>query len=285
MYESLNLRALGLSLTASQTLDLAAETGFRGVDLLVRDLVEAGDDPRALRARMDDLGLRGGAFPMPVNWRGEESEFVSALEALAPLAEAAATLGLQRTATWVMPETTLPWQATIDLHVDRLGRLARRLDGFGIRLGLEVIGVETFRNRGGVPFVHRMAVLDAVLGAVWAESPNLGILADAYHLHAAEEDASAPLAWGVERVVWVHLADLPADFHGDRAEIRDDDRGLPGEHGAVNNADLLARLAHAGYDGPVTAEPMPGCRSLRGLSPPLAARKVRTALQSVWPNP
>ena len=57
-----------------------ALAGFDGVDLMVRDLLDAGDDPRAIRARMDDLGLRGGAFPLPVHWRGVAEEFAGDLE-------------------------------------------------------------------------------------------------------------------------------------------------------------------------------------------------------------
>ena len=44
--------------------------------------------------------------------------------------------------------------------------------------------------------------------------------------------------------------------------MNDNDRGLPGENGAIDCKALLQRLASAGYDGPVTAEPMPGCRTL-----------------------
>jgi len=75
MYASFNARTIGLTLSAARTLELAADAGFDGEDLMVRDLLDAGDDPRALRARMDDLGLRGGAFPLPVHWRGHAAEF------------------------------------------------------------------------------------------------------------------------------------------------------------------------------------------------------------------
>ena len=61
--------------------------------------------PELLRARMDGLGLRGGAFPLPVNWRGSAEEFERDLGRLPRHAEAAAALGLFRTGTWVMPET------------------------------------------------------------------------------------------------------------------------------------------------------------------------------------
>lgn len=206
MFTSLNARAAGLDLAPVEAIELAAEAGFGGVDLMVRDLVDAGLAPAAIRRRMEDSGLKGGAFPLPMQWRGSEAEFVRDLDRLPKYADAAAALGLQRTGSWVMPETprrpatdearVAHWEETVALHVKRLGAIARVLAARDIRLGLEVIGVETSRTGSGWPFVHRLNDLDRVLGAVWNEAPNLGILVDAFHLYAAGEPIEAGFAWG-----------------------------------------------------------------------------------------
>jgi len=107
---------------------------------------------------------------------------------------------------------------------------------------------------------------------------------DGFHLYAAGEAVEAGLRWGVERVVWVHVADLPGSTVPDRAQIVDAERGLPGENGTVDSRKLLDRLDELGYDGPVTAEPLAGCRSLRGLGPEGKARAVALAIRSVWPD-
>ena len=163
MYTSFNARALGLDLSAEETLAIASEAGFEGVDLLVRDLVERGEDPATVRARMDDLGLRGGAWPLPVDWRGDSRRFARDLARLPKLAEAARLMGLSRTGTWVMPETpdrpegddpaviAAHRAALVAFHVERLGAIARILAEHGSRLGLEVIGVETFQDRARSP--------------------------------------------------------------------------------------------------------------------------------------
>jgi len=201
MFASFNARAVGLhDLSAEATVDLAASADFEGVDLLVRDLVRSGADPARLRARMDDRGVVGGAFPMAMDWRGDEAAFRGDLAQLPRYAEAAAILGLTRTGTWVMPECpelAADRAEAAALHVRRLGVIARVLDGFGIRLGLEVIGVASSRTGGGAPFVARMADLDRELGVIWAESPNIGVLADAFHLYAADEPIEAALIWGI----------------------------------------------------------------------------------------
>ena len=75
MYASWNARAVGLSLSAIESIEVAARAGFAGVDLLVRDLSQSNTDPVELRRRMGDLGLRGGAWPLPVDWRGDAARF------------------------------------------------------------------------------------------------------------------------------------------------------------------------------------------------------------------
>ena len=293
MYASLNAKALGLPLTPEETLDFAAEFGFEGVDLLLRDIHEAGVDPRILRRKMDDLGLRGGAFALPMNWRGDRETFKRDLASLPRFAETAATLGLFRTGTWVMPESPR-FEGSADetpshlaeiarLHVERLGAIAKVLDRQGIRLGLEVIGVASSRTGSGLPFVHRLGDLDRILGAIWSVAPNAGILVDSFHLYAAGEPPEVALTWGANKVVWVHVADLPEGATRNREAIIDLNRGLPGENGAVETGALLRLLRENDYDGPVTAEPMPGCRSLSELSAGQTIERVAKALRSVWP--
>lgn len=292
MFMSLNARAAGLDLTAVETVALAARSGFGGVDLLVRDLVEAGADLRALRTRMEDLGLRAGAFPLPVNWREGADQFARDLSLLPRYADAADLLGLCRTGTWVLPETREPRQdgdaavlaETTAWHVERLGRVARVLDAAGIRFGLEVIGPASARTGRGCSFVQKLADLERFLGTLWGEAPNVGLVVDAFHLYAAGEPIEAGFAWGVGRIVWVHVADLPASATEVRDAIRDQDRGLPGEHGAVESRRLLRLLCERGYDGPVTAEPMAGCQSLAGLPPDAAVCRLAAALRTVWPG-
>lgn len=137
MYTSWNARAVGLGLTAGETVEVAAQAGFDAVDLLLRDLVESRVDPQSVRGRMDELGLRGGAWSLPVHWRGNPEQFAEDLRDLPRYARAAATLGLQRTGTWVLPETAPTFfpgsegddllRRTVRLHVERLGKIAEIL--------------------------------------------------------------------------------------------------------------------------------------------------------------
>jgi sugar phosphate isomerase/epimerase len=291
MFPSWNARAVGLSLSAEATIELAAGAGFCGVDLLVRDVVESGTDPAELRQRMDDLGLQGGAWPLPVNWRGDAGTFSDDLARLATYCRAAATLGLYRTGTWVLPES-IPGsivgaqdheviRQTVEFHLDRLGRIARILADHGNRLGLEIIGPASARSDRGVPFISRYVDLAEYLDELKAKHPNLGVLVDAFHLYAAGEGPEEGLVWGGDVVVWVHVAD-PAKAN--RTVLLDQEQALPGETGLVDCRELLAHLRDQGYSGPVIAEPLGQCRSLKNLDPLGAARRTLASLRSIWPG-
>lgn len=285
MWASFNARALGHQLTAGESIRLAAEAGFEGVDLLVRDAIQAGIDPRELRHRIEDAGLRAGAWPLPVAWRGDEGLFRDDLRSLPRLAAAAAVIGLRRTGTWVMPEVPAGKSPAgiAELHQARLEAVARILQDHGIRLGLEAIGVESFRTGSGPRLATRLDELDALVGPLRDRCANVGLLVDAFHLYAAGEPLSSALIWGVDRVVWVHVADLPEGASLDRRAIRDDQRGLPGDSGAIDVRGLLRLLAGAGYHGPVTVETLRRPSRSSGDDPATAASMSRAALAAVWP--
>jgi sugar phosphate isomerase/epimerase len=291
MYPSWNARAVGLTLGAAETLQIAAQAGFPGVDLMVRDLVESCGDPHEVRRRMDDLGLRAGAWPLPVSWRGSAAQFRDDLSNLPRYARAAALLGLHRTGTWVMPEIDPsrdfdaldddPVTRLVVLHLDRLGQIAAILADYGSRLGLEILGPASARTGRAAPFVYRYRHLGEQLGALKDRHQNVGVLVDSFHLFAAGEECGEVLVWGGDAVVWVHLADAAQN---DRATLMDHQRELPGETGWGDGRRLLQMLQAIGYDGPVTAEPLGQCKSLSGLNALAIARRSLTALRAVWPE-
>ncbi|QEH33501.1 Xylose isomerase-like TIM barrel [Aquisphaera giovannonii] len=291
MFASWNARAVGLKLGARESIELAARAGFGGVDLLVRDLDAEGEDPDALRERMDDLGLRGGAWPLPVAWKGDESRFVEDLRSLPRYARLAQRLGLTCTGTWVLPEVAgdvdgrLPVDEqvarTIDMHVERLGAVAAILDDHGQAMGLEIMGPVTARTGRSAPFIGRYRELLDCLRPLAENHANVGVLLDAFHLFASGEARAAYSGWGYERVVWVHVAD---PVHADRDTLLDTERTLPGITGLADCRCLLLALQHAGFKGPVTVEPLAECEVLRGLKPVDTARSVAASIFAIWPE-
>ena len=294
MYSSFNARAVGLAdLPINATIDIAAAAGFDAVDLMIRDIVLSGTDLNEVQTRLTDRGLRAGAFPMTMNWRGDSAVFERDLADLPRFVEAATRLGCTRTGTWVLPETQTMPEAGENLttfrskvaawHVERIGAIARVLAQFDVQLGLEVIGVESFRTGRGLPFVTRMNDLEPTLTRLLSE-PNVGLLVDVWHLYAAGEPLEVGLKWGVERIVWAHLADLPDGLPIDRKHILDAERGLPDSRGVIDCQGFLRLLQQAGYHGPITVEPLGQCSSLLGQDPAEVALRVKRALDSCWPT-
>ena len=292
MYSSFNARALGLKLSTDETLLLAHDHGFDGVDIMVRDAIEQGVDFDALKLKMDDLDLHAGAFPLPFDWRGDDASFAEGLQVLALCARAANCLGIQRTGTWVLPEVPerfasndarSSYERTLDFHAERLSQIAGILDDLGIRLGLEVIGVASSRSGRFPAFIYRLDGLEPLIDRLNVHA-NIGAIVDAWHLYADDEPIANAFFHGVKKIVWAHVADLPFGAELSRAAMIDSVRGLPGEHGAIDAKSLLRVLYERGYGGPVTAEPLGNCRSLTGLSPTAVARKTAESLRSVWPE-
>jgi sugar phosphate isomerase/epimerase len=279
---------VGLNLKAHDAILVAAEAGFEGVDLLVRDIVDSGGDVGELRRRMDDLGLRGGAWPLPVNWRGDAARFRHDLERLHVDADAARRLDLLRTGTWVLPESLPPTSGEVDdirrttaFHLERLGQIAYVLANHEISLGLEIMGSATARTGTRTAYVQRYVDLPGRLGQLRREHPNVGVLIDTFHLFASGESPEAVSVWSVDSIVWVHVAD---SAQPDPTTVSDHERALPGETGLGDTRALLELLARRGYEGPVSAEPLGVCASLVGLEPLAAARRTRAAMKWVWPG-
>jgi sugar phosphate isomerase/epimerase len=284
MFSSFNARAIGRSMPSRQAVEIAARVDFGGIDLLVRDLIEAGDDPAEIGGLIQGLGLRAGAWPLPVDWRGDDARFRHDLAALPRFAEAAAVIGLSGTGTWVRPAIRAGSSRELDLawHRDRLGAIARVLADHGQTLGLEVIGVRSFRSGTEPPFLATYHALPELLRPLHDEFPNVGVLLDLFHVHAAQDDLVELLAnpdFGP--ITWVHVADLPADHAGGLEAIRDERRGLPGDSGLVALKQGLALLSRNGYDGPVTVEPLHHCAALFGCDDEEAARRTRAAFERI----
>ncbi len=293
MYMSWNARGVGFAIDPIESIGIAAAAGFEAIDAPIRDLVDSRVDLDRFRGLMDESGIQGGAFPMPVDWRGDDDVFRSSLKAFPSYARAARRLGHVGSGTWVEPETR-PGESrfqAIDRQITRLVAIAQILADFDLRLGLEVIGVASFRSGRGIPLMCKLADLDEVLAPIRSASPRVGIVADVFHLFAADEPIETCLKWGADAIVTTHVADLPPRgtdepiaIPVDRSRIVDSNRGLPGENGAIDVRSFLSLLSDSGYKGPVIAEPLAQRRLLDGVEPIEIARNVKRSLDSVWPR-
>jgi sugar phosphate isomerase/epimerase len=198
-----------------------------------------------------DARIRPAAFGLPVDWRTSEENWRRDLEKLPRLGKAAASVGIDRCATWVMPcsnERAMDENRTF--HVERFKPIADVLAQHRIRLGLEFIGPRTLRESQKYPFIHTMGEMLALGRDI---APNVGILLDCWHWYTSRGTLEEIRALKPEQVVYVHVNDAPRGVEIDQ-QI-DNVRDLPGATGVIDIAGFLRALEEIGYDGPVTPEP------------------------------
>lgn len=297
MWPALSLRMLGLRFDAHAAIDLAARFRFQGVELLIRDLVEQNEDVAVLASMMDDLGLRGGSWPLPVDWKGESDRFRRDLSLLPAYARIAAQLGLNRTGTWVLPEILdpglleqeQPREAAVAWHLERLVPIATILSDHGHRLGLEAIGVSSFQTGRGLRFIDRLEAVHPLLRMLRDRGCDVGVTVDSFHLYAAMESPEIVRQFDPEEIVSVHVSDVLDNASHDLKKLQDNQRSLPSTAGPVPNRSLLQILAELGDSGPVFPEPVVGGGVYKMTLGPLADQEAvvqlaAEALQSIWPR-
>lgn len=152
-----------------------------------------------------------------------------------------------------------------NLVVDGLREVAAAARVAGVRLGLEPAHPGL---RESVSFVNSLR--DALDLLAVAGVPDVGVMADTYHLWHESPDELARIA---DRVTGLHVADVPVE--PDRA-----DRALPGESGRRASAFLRA-LVDAGWDGFVDVEIFSTPTRFWGLSVDDAAARAYAAASAL----
>ena len=279
MYKSLSAGAIGVSGSTREIAELAGRHGFRAIDFNAAeaaDLIDAGQLD-SLKSLYATNGLRVAAMGLPVQFRGDAETFDRDLTALPRLAAAAAAMGCDRCATWILPASDeLTFEENFELHRSRLAACATVLGAEGIRLGLEFVGPATSRAGKRHEFIYDMAGMLGLCEAIG--TGNAGLLLDCWHWYCTEGTVDQIAALGAEQVVLVHVNDAPAGLAVD--EQVDNRRAMPGQTGVIDIAGFLGALARIGYDGPVMAEPFSD--AVRALPPDEAVRATSESLDRIF---
>ncbi len=278
MYTCLSPGAIGIKMTLPDASELAAATGFEGLEF---NIVEAADLAQAQGVEyVKDLfaqrNLRVGNWGCPVDFRHGDAAYQTDLAQLPRLANVAQQLGATRCATWMLPfSDELQFMAHFDLMAQRLRPIAQILADHGLRLGLEFVGPHTLRQGHKYSFISTcegMLGLCSVIG-----TGNVGLLLDSFHWYTSHGEAQDIAGLRNQDIVLVHLNDGIAGRGPD--EQIDNERALPGETGVIDLATFLGELETIGYDGPVVVEPFSA--RVREMSPHDAAAATRHSLRQV----
>ncbi|HWB08468.1 MAG TPA: TIM barrel protein [Pirellulales bacterium] len=279
MFKSLDVKALGLSPTQSETIELALSFGFRSVDL---DLVEFAAEvaayglPRARRL-LDSAKLKVGTVMLPPDWQ-REKDFKAAQTKLNELCGLAALLGARRALTIIDPASDeRPYHENFAFYGQRLGELGRALEPHGLKVGVGFESSSAARQGKQFEFVHDFEALLVLLST--AGAANVGLWLDVWQIWASGgslDEARKKLRRG--QVVAVSLSDAAETDDADRYEA--ESRRLPGETGLIDSAAVLTSLAEIGYDGPVT--PAPGRKLISSMRRDQLVKRLGEKLDAAW---
>jgi sugar phosphate isomerase/epimerase len=276
VFQNISPGAIGIKLALPEALALAAKHGWAGVDLPVGEAlkIEAERGPGSVAELYRSAGVRAGGWGLPINWRAPISE--AAITELDKQASLAASLGCTSCYTWLMPfSDERPFRENFDYHMHQLRPVARVLEEYGCRLGLEFIGPRTSRDNHRYGFIY---TIEGMLSLAAAIGPNVGLLVDAWHWYTGLGTLGDLRTMQAADVVYVHINDAPAGVAvGDQI---DNIRRLPGATGVIDLQGFLTTLREVGYDGPVTPEPFDNELAARPAEE--SSRITREHLDKVW---
>ena len=275
MYKTLSPGAIGIrGLSLSEGIELAAATGFGGLDFSIEQAAELG--AAAAQKRFEDAGIKYGAWGLPVRWQADD--WRDDLAELPRYAALAAEMGARRTATWCPPSSDArEFDANFAWHLERFGAIAEVLNEHGIRFGIEFIGPQSLRPPERHAFIYTMEGMLELAAQIG--TGNVGLLLDAWHLYTSGGALGDMDKLGNADIVNVHVNDAPDGLS--MAEYIDNDRRLPCETGVIDLAGFMGKLAALGYDGPVTPEPFSA--RVNAIEDPLEAATVTAAsMDELW---
>jgi sugar phosphate isomerase/epimerase len=230
------------ALDAEQQVRVAAEAGYQGVELWVKDIdayLAAGGSVARLRGAIADAGVEFANAIAFFPWAdaddaARERGFAQAEREMRLLAE----LGCRAVAAPPYGDIAGVTLEAMAGHFARLAQLAR---GIGIEPYLEFWG--------RAPRLSRLS--EAAFVAMESGLPDVKVLLDPFHMYTGGTPLSSLAYLRGANIGIVHVNDYPAA--PPREQIADRDRVLPGE-GIAPTHELAQLLHQAGYHGYLSLE-------------------------------
>ena len=270
----------GDKLALEEILDIAKRTGYRSIELPVRqvkELIEATSAER-VRKQFSSRGLLPGGWQVDDRWRADASGYQQLLKELPASAKMGEVLECRRAFLW-MPSYSdeRDFDANFAWHVERLRPIARILKAHGGRLGLEWQGPRTLWAGHKYAFVHNLSGTRELIRAIGED--NVGLLLDAWHWFTSQDTPDELRKLRADDVVYVHISDAPRGVHIHRH--LDHVREVPGSTGVIDLVGFLECLKEIGYAGPVEPSVV-GSKVLEGKTVEEAARINSQALDRLF---
>ncbi|MER5216541.1 TIM barrel protein [Streptomyces sp. NPDC002838] len=236
-----SIATVSLSGSLTEKLTAASRAGFDGVEIFENDLLASPLGPEAIRARCADLGLTVDLYqPMrDIEAVGEE-QFARNLRRARHKFELMRRLGAD---TVLVCSSVSPPAVDDDaLAAEQLSRLADLAQDFGIRVAYEALAW----GRHVSTYDHAWRIVET------AGHPALGTCLDSFHILSRGSDPKGIEDIPGEKIFFLQLADAPL-LAMDVLQWSRHYRCFPGQ-GGFDIADLVRRVLHTGYRGPLSLE-------------------------------
>ena len=232
-------------------LSLSQRFGFPGVDASFAEVRARAEQTSAAAVR--DFFAEYGTTPaymgfIPAGLFSPEAEFMQALDKFSENCALAAAVGCQRTGSYFPNRMPLPPDEARRILRDRMAILAERAEPHGISIGLEFLGVRTFRLEEPYAFINN--VPDTIEMLRETGRPNVGLILDSFHYFTSGGDLSQIRSLRASDIVHLHVNDAP---HDGIMTLEDTDRVLPGK-GVIDLTGWFRAIREIGFDGYVAIE-------------------------------
>ncbi|MDN3025302.1 sugar phosphate isomerase/epimerase and 4-hydroxyphenylpyruvate domain-containing protein [Streptomyces sp. S.PB5] len=236
-----SIATVSLSGSLTEKLTAASRAGFDGVEIFENDLLASPRTPEEIRTRCADLGLSIDLYqPMRDIEAVPEEQFASHLRRARHKFELMGRLGAD---TVLVCSSVHPLAVDDDaLAAEQLGRLADLAEEFGIKVAYEALAW----GRHVSTYDHAWEIVKA------ADHPALGTCLDSFHILSRGSDPKGIEDIPGEKIFFLQLADAPL-LAMDVLQWSRHYRCFPGQ-GGFDVPDLVRRVLHTGYDGPLSLE-------------------------------
>jgi sugar phosphate isomerase/epimerase len=279
MFRNLSTDALGFWAPQNEQIELALSFGFKSIDIDIVDFAEQVQlrGPEKARRLIDSAKIKLGAFRLPLDLEAEDAAYREKAQSLANWGQLAAQLGCSRALVSVAPASDArAMHENFELHRARLTEIAGALAPHKVKIGVGFSALASQREGKAHEFVHDFDTLVKLVNAVGRE--NVGLVVDAWQMHVAGTGTDAVGSLSPDRIVYVKIADAPAD--APRDQLKEDQRMLPGAGGAIDLIGLVKQLTEMNYAGPIT--PVLHFGQFHGRRRDQAIRQIAQAMDEVW---
>lgn len=236
-----SIATVSVSGSLTEKLDAIASAKFAAIELFDADLTCSPLSPEDVARRCDDLGLGIDLFQPLRDCVGLLPEaFSDRLRFARAKLEMMERLGATRAllCSAVHPAAV----DDLDLAAEQLAAVGAGAADHGVSLAFEALAWGTCISRTS----QAWSVVEA------ADTPNVGLAVDTFHLLSRGDDASVLSGVPGERIEFLQIADAP-HLSMDVLEWSRHHRCFPGQ-GTLDVVGVVAAVLEAGYRGPLSLE-------------------------------